>query len=479
MTRTRLAALALGILGSFSGCAASPESAPPTALEASPRPRCLRIEYRHSFAPDGSGEAFAIERVLAEGAWAGPRDRVRLAADLGLYRCEIVANADGRVLFAMGFCSIFGEWRTTDDAIATPSLSFLESVRVPEPAVPARFRLSKRDAENRFAPIFEADLPDPVVRPGRPRPDVVTIEEHGPLEECVDLVFLGDGYTEPERGKFLADVRRLANSLLAREPYASLRERFNVRAVFTPSAESGVRHPGRGIERSSALGCSYSTFGLPRYVLTLDDRAWRDAASEAPYDAAILLLNSRDYGGGGILQLYCVAAADSDAAEYLVAHEFGHSFAGLGDEYYSSPVAYREFAKKSVEPWEPNVTALLPGSEPKWRDRIDSQTPLPTPWRKTEFDGLSASTQSLRESLERESLPAPAIAARISESRASILASIFAVPRQVGAYEGALYESEGLYRPEIDCIMFRRDCTYYCVVCDDAIRARIADWCGL
>lgn len=476
----RLRLLALGLMISAFGCGAADSVAPAGAGEYAKdfaeQPRCLRIEYLHSFSPEGDREVFAIERVIAEGDWAGPRGKVRLSDELGLYRCELLAKDDGRLLFSTGFCSIFGEWRTTDDAVARPTQAFVESVRAPEPSVPARFRLSKRDDRNRFAPIFEADLPAPIAVAGRARPDVVTIEEHGSLEDCVDLVFLGDGYADAERGKFLADVKRLSNSLLSSEPYSRMRERFNVRAVFTASPESGVSQPTRGIERKSALGCRYSTFGLSRYVLTLDDRAWRDAASEAPYDAAILLLNSRDYGGGGILQLYCVAAADSDAAEYLVAHEFGHSFAGLGDEYYTSPVAYRDFAKKSVEPWEPNVTALLPGEELKWRARVDPSTPLPTPWRKADYDGLSASTQSLRESLEKEALPPPAIAARVSESRASILAAVFAAPRQVGAYEGALYEANGLFRPELDCIMFRRDCTYYCRVCDDSVVERIVDW---
>lgn len=457
-------------------CASNPNPPVASAPTAAETPRCLRIEYIHSFADGEDREVFAIERVIAEGPWAGPVGKERVGDQLGLYLCEIVALDDDRLLFASGYCSIFGEWKTTAAAKEHRDLPFIESVRVPEPSVPAKLRLSKRDAANRFAVLFEAALPAPVELPPRARPDVVTIEENGSLDECVDIAFLGDGYTEAERGKFLADVTRLSNSLLAREPYRGIRNRFNVRAVFTPSPQSGVSQPGRGIERDSALGCRYSTFGLARYVLTLDDRAWRDAASDAPYDTAIILLNARDYGGGGILNLYCVAAADSDAAEYLVAHEFGHSFAGLGDEYYTSPVAYLDYASKSVEPWEPNVTALLPGAELKWRHHVASKTSLPTPWKKTDFDGLAMSTQSLRQQLEKESLPPPTIASRVSESRAAILDSIFDGTRTVGAYEGALYEAFSLYRPEIDCIMFRRDCTYYCRVCDEAVLHQVDAW---
>jgi len=42
----------------------------------------------------------------------------------------------------------------------------------------------------------------------------------------------------------------------------------------------------------------------------------------------------------------------SEWADYLFVHEFGHHFAALADEYYTSPVAYEPVAKV-VEPWEP------------------------------------------------------------------------------------------------------------------------------
>jgi IgA Peptidase M64 len=465
------------MLAACVACGTVPAGGEETAPEQLVRPRCVRIEFSHSLA-QGSGESFVIERVVDDGEWAGPLGIRRLGADLGLYLCEILPEGGGEPLFATGFCSVFGEWRTTAGAKDEPATKFIESIRVPHPGSPARVRISKRDDANRFAPLFEAVLPavGSTAPPGAG--DVVTIRDSGPLESCVDLLFLGDGYQAAEREEFLDDARRLSRSLLESPPYHALAHRINVRAAFKPSVDSGIANPKTGVTKQTALGCSYSTFGLARYVLTLDDRAWRDAAAVAPYDCVVILLNSREYGGGGIYNLYCVAAADSDAAEYLVAHEFGHSFAGLGDEYYLAAVAYENFSSKTVEPWEPNVTALLPGERLKWRSLVAEGTPLPTPWRKADYEMLSESTRSLRETLEREGLAPPLIASRVSDSRRSILSGVFSGSRKVGAYEGALYESTGFYRPEIDCIMFRRECTYYCRVCSAAVVGRIEETAG-
>jgi len=40
---------------------------------------------------------------------------------------------------------------------------------------------------------------------------------------------------------------------------------------------------------------------------------------------------------------------------------------------------------------------------------------------------------------------------------------------KVGAFQGAAYEAKGLYRPEVDCIMFSRNPKSFCDVCAKAI----------
>ena len=45
---------------------------------------------------------------------------------------------------------------------------------------------------------------------------------------------------------------------------------------------------------------------------------------------------------------------------------------------------------------------------------------------------------------------------------------------KVGAFEGAMYEAKGYYRPQDDCIMFTRDDVPFCAVCRRAM-TRVID----
>src|SRR5947207_1704559 len=140
-------------------------------------------------------------------------------------------------------------------------------------------------------------------------------------------------------------------------------------------------------------GATYDAFGSERYVLTFDNKAFRRMASFAPYDVVEIVVNGRTYGGGGIYNLYSTVAADNAFAAYVFIHEFGHHFAALADEYYTSPVSYETTGgSEHPEPWEPNVTAN--GAHPKWA--TDKDVPLPTPWDKAAFEAHSREVQKER-----------------------------------------------------------------------------------
>jgi hypothetical protein len=228
--------------------------------------------------------------------------------------------------------------------------------------------------------------------------------------------------------------------------------------------------------RNTPLGASYNTLDSERYVLTLQDRDWRDVAAAAPYDFVMILVNSEKYGGGGIYNLYSTAAAGSDFFPYLLVHEFGHHFAGLGDEYYTSDVAYEDFQGEMTEPWEPNITALLDPKSFKWADLVETGTPLPTPWKKEAFEELSHSIQDRRRELRQAGAPESDLELLFSEEREQMttLLSSEAFAGKVGAFEGASYQPKGLFRPQADCIMFTRDEVGFCAVCGRAI-SRIVD----
>jgi hypothetical protein len=156
-------------------------------------------------------------------------------------------------------------------------------------------------------------------------------------------------------------------------------------------------------------------------------------------------------------------------------HEFGHSFAGLADEYYSSQVAYENFIAPGVEPWEPNVTALLEPSKLKWRDLIAAYTPLPTPWDQARFDAVDLEYQKRRQAMLAQGASEEQMEAlfrEVKSSTAPLLAGeLYAA--KVGAFEGSSYQAKGLYRPQVDCIMFTRNPSHFCRVCERALERTI------
>ncbi|PYQ49244.1 MAG: peptidase M64, partial [Acidobacteria bacterium] len=199
----------------------------------------------------------------------------------------------------------------------------------------------------------------------------------------------------------------------------------------------------------------------------------RDVASSAPYDFLEILVNEKQYGGGGIFNDQATACVDSAFSEYIFVHEFGHHFAALADEYYTSPVSYETTGgTEHPEPWEPNVTAN--GPHPKWT--TDPDVPLPTPWEKDEFERHSHAYQAERARLRASNAPESQMDKLFTDQRTwetKFLGSQ-KYAGKIGAFEGAEYEPRGLYRPEVDCIMFTRDEVGFCRVCRKAIE-RIID----
>jgi hypothetical protein len=229
------------------------------------------------------------------------------------------------------------------------------------------------------------------------------------------------------------------------------------------------------VHRRSPIGASYDTFGSERYVLTMDNRAFRDLASFAPYDVAEILVNGKTYGGGGIYGLYATVAADSLWSPYVFVHEFGHHFAGLADEYYTSDVAYLPSGDR-LEPWEPNVTALKDPANVKWKSLATGDVPLPTPWVKDAYEAHAKEIQARRRAIRKANKPESEMDALFTEQKAEEMQMLGhdKYSSAVGAFEGANYEAKGYYRPQEDCIMFTRDDVPFCHVCQWAI-VRVID----
>ncbi len=440
-------------------------------------PPSMRVDYYHS--GNAGSEMFSLDRVVVEplpfsGNMAQPIDETLR----GKYAFEIVLP-DGRISWSRSFSSIYGEWETTAEARAM-NRTFHESVRFPAPGEEFDLVLKKRDAKNVFRPIWRIRL-DPadylVHRESAAYEDyVVPIAVHGDPATKVDVLLFGDGYTADEQDEFEAKARELTDALFATPPFSDRRTDFNIWALAPPAAESGVSRPSTGTYIDSPLGATYDAFRSERYVLTYDNREWRRIASSVPYDFVEILTNTETYGGGGIYGLFSTAAANSDWAAYLFIHEFGHHFAGLADEYYTSSVAY-EPPDEIVEPYEPNVTALLDPDNLKWGHLVDDDTPLPTPWPKSRYESHSLAYQSRRAAMRADNVPEADMNALFVDNQRIVEGMFSAAPYAdaVGAFEGAMYQAEGYYRSEQNCIMFTRT-EHFCRVCSAAIEAVIDEY---
>lgn len=447
----------------------------PASAATGDSPRTLRVDYVHS--GNALEQHYAIERVVIEPLpWPGNPAKPIDASNRGVNYFEVVDPKSNAVLYSRGFSTIFGEWRTTEEAQRL-SRGFQESLRFPKPDRPVRVRVLERDGRNQFSVVWSVDVnPDAndvqrAVAPALARP--IAIRDNGPPAQKVDLLILGDGYTQAESAKFEADVRRLSDHLFTVEPFRSRARDFNVWALMAPTLESGVSRPSNGTHHWSALGTRYDIFDSERYVLTLDNRAFRELAQYAPYEFVEILVNNETYGGGGIFGQFSTAAAGSEWANYLFVHEFGHHFAALADEYYTSPVAYQS-GEERPEPWEPNVTALHDPSHLKWRDKVAAGTALPTPWPKAEFEAYQRDYQAKRTALRAANRPESEMNALFRKERAFSegLFSKALNHSAIGAFEGANYQASGYYRSEMQCVMFSRS-DQYCQVCRDAIETII------
>jgi hypothetical protein len=449
--------------------------------------KTMRVDYFH--VGDAKEEWITIDQVYLQGIWAGSQRNLIDKFNNGRYTIKIYDDSSGKLIFSKGFDSYFGEYKTTTQALKGIKRTYHESALIPYPKKKIKFTLEVRDRNNALQPLFSQVI-DPfsvsIIKESLSRDvEVLEIVNNGDSHSKVDVALIGEGYTAEEKEKFRADVKRFTAVFFSFEPYKTHKSRFNIYGVLKPSMDSGCDEPRSGIFKNTALNATFNSLGSERYLLTEDNRSLRDVAAHVPYDALFIMVNHKRYGGGGIYNLYCTFTVDNQWCEYLFLHEFGHSFTGLADEYYTSSVAYNEFYPKGVEPLEANITALLDPEKLKWKDSVTRGIEIPTPWEKEEFDRMDEAYQKVRREIneriarmKREGAPAAEVqkAEEESERRSRehakkvddyLLKSRF--KGQVGAFEGAGYSAKGLYRPMLDCLMFTKGKKPFCRVCAEAV----------
>lgn len=386
--------------------------------------KSLRIDYMSI--GDAKTQTAVVHELREEPVWGGPKKNLIEPFGYGEYLMEIYDAASDELIYSRSFCSLFGEWRTTAEA-KTETQAWYNSMSIPYPKDRIIVDLKARNkADMKFYSIMRHEIdPSSMFIDKAPLVDnkVVKIQDNGGPTDKVDLVFIAEGYTEAELDKFFKDAERFSEALFACPPFDTCRDDFNVWAVGTVSMDSGTSSSGIGIYKNTALKTGYYTFGLDRYLTTKDMKSIKDATWNVPCDAVFLLINAETYGGGGIYNSYACGTADNARTLNVFTHEFGHSFAGLGDEYFESEVAYESYYNLEKELWEPNITTLVEFDR-KWKDLLPEGTPIPTP--------LNDETKD-----------------------------------NIGVFEGGGYLSEGIYRPMDHCMM--RDYAPFCPACSRAI----------
>jgi len=301
------------------------------------------------------------EQIKQEPFWAGSKTNLLDPFNYGTFRFRVFDLKSDSLLFSKGFSTLFQEWQTTAEAKKVDK-TFYQAVIFPFPKNTIRLEIDARQWEGNFKTIYktEIDPQDYFILSEIPASlKSVEIVQNGDPENTVDLVILAEGYTILEMDKFVEDATRVSQYLFNEEPFKSEQGKFNVKAVLTPSIESGTDVPGESIYKNTYFNSTFYTFNLPRYLTTSDMQAIYDAAAVVPYDHIYILVNTERYGGGGFYNFVSVCSSDNHLTKEVFVHEFGHGFAGLGDEYYNSTVAYEDFYNLKTEPWEPNLTTLV------------------------------------------------------------------------------------------------------------------------
>ena len=388
----------------------------------------LRLDY--TFMGNATEQYIALSDISATENWWGRRINLNSVPLKGNGDLTLTDKESGEVIYKTSFSSLFQEWITTPEA-ANITRSFEFTLLIPEPKRPVVATLVLRDnTAKESAHYFTLDPADVLIRDCSKQPALpyTYIHKGGDSKEAIDVVILAEGYTTEEMKLFMEDAKITASEILSYEPFKSHSDKFNFIAVASPSADSNVSVPQEEAWRNTAVGSNFMTFYMERYLTSGNVYAMYDLATNIPCEHFVILANTDTYGGGGIYNSYTLTTAHHPSFRPVVVHEFGHSFAGLGDEYfYLSADNNDEMHSLKHEPWEPNITTLV-DFESKWADMVAEGVEIPT---------------------------------QVTAERSKNYV--------VGVYEGGGYRAKGIYRPTDVCRMRNNTAEKFCPVCQRAI----------
>ena len=388
--------------------------------------KTLRVDY--IFNGNASGQAICLNGLSALPTWAGRKHHLAELPLQGNGQIIMRNAASGKTIYTTSFSSLFQEWLETDEA-RNVTKGFENTFLLPYPLQPVEIEITLLDPRrNVRASMKHIVHPNDVLieQKGNSHitPHKYLLHNDSP-EKCIDVAILAEGYTLQEIQTFYEDADIACKSIFDHEPFKSMKKRFNVVAVASPSTDSGVSVPRLNEWKHTAFGSHFSTFYSDRYLTTSRVKAIHDALAGIPYEHIIILANTEEYGGGGIYNSYTLTTAHHPMFRPVVVHEFGHSFGGLADEYFYDNDVMTDTYPLDIEPWEQNISTQVDFAA-KWKDMLSENTPVPTP-------------------------------AEVSENYPT------------GVYEGGGYSAKGIFRPAENCRMRTNEYPTFCPVCQRAI----------
>lgn len=389
--------------------------------------KTLRIDY--IFNGNASKQGICLDGLSSLPTWAGRKHHLAELPLQGNGQIVMRDVASGKTIYTTSFSSLFQEWLETDEAKSITK-GFENTFLLPYPLQPVEVEITLLDSRRNVRAFMKHLVhPDDVLIAQKGTSHIIPhkyLLQNGNPEKCIDVAILAEGYTPKEMETFYQDANIACESIFAHEPFKSMKSRFNIVAVASPSVDSGVSVPRLGNWKQTAFNSHFSTFYSDRYLTTPHVKAIHDALAGIPYEHIIILANTEEYGGGGIYNSYTLTTAHHPMFRPVVVHEFGHSFGGLADEYFYDNDVMTDTYPLDVEPWEQNISTQVNFAS-KWKDMLAKDTPIPTP-------------------------------ANASEKY------------PVGVYEGGGYSAKGIFRPADNCRMRTNEYPTFCPVCQRAIR---------
>ena len=392
--------------------------------------KTLRVDY--IFTGDATQQAIYLDELSQLPTWAGRQHHLSELPLEGNGQIIVKDLASKQCIYKTSFSSLFQEWLSTDEAKETAK-GFENTFLLPYPKQPVEVEVTLYSPrKKRLATYKHIVRPDDILIHKRGVSHVTPhryMLQSGNEKDCIDVAILAEGYTEKEMDIFYQDAQRTCESLFSYEPFRSMKGKFNIVAVASPSTDSGVSVPRENLWKETAVHSHFDTFYSDRYLTTSRVKSIHNALAGIPYEHIIILANTDVYGGGGIYNSYTLTTAHHPMFKPVVVHEFGHSFGGLADEYFYDDDVMTDTYPLDIEPWEQNISTRIDFAS-KWEDMLIKGTPIPTPVN------------------EQAKYP-------------------------VGVYEGGGYSAKGIFRPADNCRMRTNEYPTFCPVCQRSLQRLI------